>query len=355
MENRSSESLPGHIVLIDADEQPVKLAQAPLRLCQTLDAGPDGFLAGQPEPVLHRCPEMLLIPGHIGDDRFHVHPDQIFQNNRPDEVRRTASRIAAVVGADKVVLPLLKVVGGAVPHFRAAVGTVDHAGKQAALAGFRPAVALLADFLNLVKDFLLDDRRVGVVEYRLLFKGRVPLLLVPDGIGVGLEVDRTAGVFPPFQNVDNGVGVPVVGIGSLRAWGLDARPALVGGGVEHLFLLQELGDLHRPAPFHAKPENTLDHLRRRFVHDPLCLVIRVFEIPKRDIGGQRYAALALCLLHRPDFAAGVLCKKLVEPVLDTCHIVVGAVGVDGVEVVVDGDIPHSILRKSEVDIQPGQR
>ena len=214
---------------------------------------------------------------------------------------------------------------------------------------------LLADFLNLVKDFLLDDRRVGAIENCLLFQRRVPLLLVPNGIGVGLEVDRTAGIFPPFQNVDNGVGVPVIGIRSLRAGGLDARPALVGGGVEHLFLLQELCDLHRPAPFHAKSENTLDHLCCRFVHNPLCPVIRVFEISKRDIGGQRYAALALCLLHRTDFAAGIFCKKLVEPVLDTCHIVVGAVGVDGVKVVVDGDIPHSILRESEVDIQPGQR
>ena len=102
-------------------------------------------------------------------------------------------------------------------------------------------------------------------------------------------------------------------------------------------------------------KNALDYLRRRFIHDPFGLVVRVFEIPKRDIGGQRYAALALRLLHRPDFAAGVLRKKLVEPVLYTCHIVVGAVGVDGVEVVVDGDIPYSILRESEVDIQPGQR
>ena len=136
-----------------------------------------------------------------------MHPDQLFQHHRSDEVRRTASRIAAVVGANKVVLPLLKIAGGAVPHLCAAIGTVDHTGKQAALAGSRPAVALLADFLNLVKDFLLDDCRVGVVEYRLFFKGRVPLLLVPDRVGVGLEIDRTAGIFPALQNVNNGVGV----------------------------------------------------------------------------------------------------------------------------------------------------
>ena len=155
--------------------------------------------------------------------------------------------------------------------------------------------------------------------------------------------------------MNNGVGVPVIRVRGLRAGGLDACPAFICGGVEHLFLLQNFGNLHRPAPFHAKPKNALDYLRRRFVHNPPCLVIRVFEIPKRDIGGQWYAALALHLLHRPDFAAGIFCKKLIKPVFDTCHIVVGAVGVDGVKVVVDGDIPHSILRESEVDIQPGQR
>lgn len=32
-----------------------------------------------------------------------------------------------------------------------------------------------------------------------------------------------------------------------------------------------------------------------------------------------------------------------------------AVGVDGVKVVVDGDISPSVFRESEVDIQPGQR
>ena len=90
-----------------------------------------------------------------------------------------------------MVLPFLKVVGGAVAHFCPAVSTVNHAGEQTALACFRSAVTLLPDLLHLVKDFLLDDRRMGIVENRLFVEGRFPLLLVPDGIGVGLEVDRT--------------------------------------------------------------------------------------------------------------------------------------------------------------------
>ena len=106
-----------------------------------------------------------------------------------------------------MVLPLLKVVGGAVAHLCPAVSTVNHAGEQATLSGFCPSVALLADLLHLVKDFLLNDSRMGVVEYHLLLNGRFPLLLVPDGVGVGLKVNRTARVFPSFQNMNNGIGV----------------------------------------------------------------------------------------------------------------------------------------------------
>ena len=63
--------------------------------------------------------------------------------------------------------------------------------------------------------------------------------------------------------------------------------------------------------------------------------------------------------NRPGFqkmlAAGVFGKKLVKPVLDARNIAVGTVGVDGVKVVVDGNIPNIVLREREVDIQSGQR
>lgn len=56
-----------------------------------------------------------------------------------------------------------------------------------------------------------------------------------------------------------------------------------------------------------------------------------------------------------DFAAGILGIPIIEPVLNACHVAVGAVGIDGDEVVVDGNIPHAILRKRVVDIKPCQR
>ena len=147
----------------------------------------------------------------------------------------------------------------------------------------------------------------------------------------------------------------MVGIIGFGAWGFDARPALICGGVEHLFLLQELCDLHRSPSLHTQLEDPPHYHSRCFVHDPLGFVLRVFEIPKRNIGSQRYATLTLCLLHSTDFAARIFGEKFVKPVFDTGNIAVCAVGVDGVKVVIDGNISHIILWESEVDIKPGQR
>ena len=254
-----------------------------------------------------------------------------------------------------MILPLFKVVGGAVAHFCSTISAVDHTGKQTAFARLCPAVTLLANFLHLVKDLLLNDRRVGVVENRLFFNGRFSLLLIPDGIGVGLEVDRTACVLPPFQNVNDRVGVPMVRISGFRAGCLDALALFVGGRVKYLFLLQELCNLHRASPFHAQLENALDYQCRRFIHDPLCLVLRVFTVAERNIDSQRNTAFALCLIDGTDLAAGAFGEKLVEPVLNACNIAVCAVGGDGVKMVIDGNLAHIVLRECEVDIQPCQQ
>ena len=196
---------------------------------------------------------------------------------------------------------------------------------------------------------------MGVVENRLFFNRRFPLFLIPNGIGVGLEIDSASRVFPPFENVNDRVGFPMVRISGFWAGCLDALTLLVGGGIKHLFFLQELCNLHRASPFHAQLENALDYQCRRFIHDPLCLVLRVFTVAEWNIDSQKNAALALRLINGTNLAAGVFCKKLIEPVLDARNVAVGAIGVDGVKMVVNGNIPHIVLRECEVDIQPCQR
>ena len=46
---------------------------------------------------------------------------------------------------------------------------------------------------------------------------------------------------------------------------------------------------------------------------------------------------------------------VLKPGLDACKIVVCAVGINGVEIVVDGNIADTILRKGEGGVKPCQR
>ena len=249
-----------------------------------------------------------------------------------------------------MVLPLLKIAGGAVVHLCFAVMAVDKPGKQITLARLCPPMPLLAYRLHLAEHFRVDNRLMRPIENGLLFDGVIPLLLVPDGIGVGLEVHRTACVLLPFKDMDNGVGIPVIGVGALLAGGVASLSHLVGGGVEYLFILEQLGNLQGASALHTKGEYPLDDCRRFFVYKPLSLVIRVADIAVGDIGSKPLAALALCFIYRPDFAAGISGVKLVKPVLDPGEVVIHAVGVDGVVVVIDGDKSHAMLGKGEVDI-----
>ena len=57
-------------------------------------------------------------------------------------------------------------------------------------------MTLLADLLHLFKHIIVDNALVGIGENRLLFNRIIPLLLIPDRIGVGLEVDGAACVLP---------------------------------------------------------------------------------------------------------------------------------------------------------------
>ena len=196
---------------------------------------------------------------------------------------------------------------------------------------------------------------MGVVENGLLFNWVFPLLLVPDGIAESFEVDGTACVLPAFQYVDNGAVAPAVGIFRLRVRSFAPLLLFIGSRRQHLIRFELVGDLLWASPLHAHREDTLYHISGFRVDHPSFGVLRVFHIAIRNIDGQRYAALTLCLCHSPDFPAGITGVKLVKPVLDSGKIVVDAVGVSGVEIVVDGNEACSILRKGEVGVKPGQR
>ena len=86
----------------------------------------------------------------------------------------------------------LAVVGGSVVQLLTAIGTVHQTEKGTCNPRLGFAQPLLADDLHLIEDVLFNNGFVGVLEDCLFLYGSFSLLFVPDRIGVGLEVDRTA-------------------------------------------------------------------------------------------------------------------------------------------------------------------
>ena len=115
-----------------------------------------------------------------------------------------------------------------------------------------------------------------------------------------------------------------------------------------------IGNLRRASSVHAHLKDTLHNGCRFGVNQPGLRILLVLDVAVRNIGGQRYATFTLCFLHSTDFATGIFGEIFIEPVFDTCHVALGAVHVDGIVVVIDGDISNTALRECDVDIQSGQ-
>ena len=275
-------------------------------------------------------------------------PDLFLQHHGTDIVTGALVLIRPMGGAGKEVLPLFKIACGGVVQLLLAIVTEHKSGEHIALTRCRSAMPLLSDFLYRVKHLQRDNRRMGILKNLAVFLWIVPLLLVPNGVGVGLEVDRAAGVLLVFENVGNCAFVPSVFVLRCLMRGLAPLSMFVCGGVEALLLFKLCGDLTRPLALHAESKNFFDDSCRFFIHNPLLRVIGLF-VPIGNVGCQSLATLTLCLVDRTDFVAGVSRIKLVEPVLDACKIIVDAVWGNGVVIVIDGNEADTMLGKSEVD------
>ena len=185
-----------------------------------------------------------------------------------------------------------------------AVVAEHQAGEHIALSRCRSAVPLLPNLLHLIKDFQRDNCWVGVIENLAILYRIFPLLLVPDGVGIGLEIDRAAGVLHVFKDVSNSAFMPAI----LVLWGLmrcfSALPLFVGGGVQHLFLFQQSGDLAWPFSLHAECKDPLHNLCSLLVNHPFLGIVRVTFIAVGNVGGQAFSTLTFCLVDGTDFSAG---------------------------------------------------
>ena len=153
---------------------------------------------------------------------------------------------------------------------------------------------------------------MGVIENLAILHWVLPLLLIPDGVGVGLEIDRAACVLHVFEDVSNGAFVPAILVlrGLMRCF--SALPLFIGGGIQHLFLFQQGGDLARPFSLHAERKDPLDDLCSFLVNHPLLGIVRVMLVAVGNVGGQALSTLTLRFVDGTDFAAGILGIPLIE-------------------------------------------
>ena len=215
-------------------------------------------------------------------------------------------------------------------------------------------MTLLADLLHLFKYIIVDNARVGIGENRLLFNGIIPLFLIPDRIGVSLEVHRAACVLPAFQNPDNCAVTPAIRVLRFLIGAFDPLQGFVGSRCQYFVRFQLVCNLLWTSALHAHGENTPHHIGGNRVDLPASGIVWAFQIAVGNIGCQRNAAFTLCLIDSADLAAGISRVKLVAPVFDTRKIVIGAVGINGVEIVVDGNIADTVLRKGEIGVKSCQ-
>lgn len=145
--------------------------------------------------------------------------------------------------------------------------------------------------------------------------GIFSLLLVPNGVGVGLEVDGATCVFPAFQNPDNCAVTPAIRVLRFLIGAFDPLQGFVGSRCQYFVRFQLVCNLLWTSALHAHGENTPHHIGGNRVDLPASGIVRVFQIVVGNIGCQRNAAFTLCLIDSADFAAGISRIKLVAPVL----------------------------------------
>jgi len=247
------------------------------------------------------------------------------------------------------------IIGGSVVQLLATISTEYQTVKHTGSTGLGFAVALLTDLLNLFKHIFCNNGFMGIIKDCLIFCFVYPFLLIPDGIGVGLEIDDTPGVLSAFQNFHNGIAVPSAGIFRYGIRRVDTMASLIRRRSQNLLFSQHIGNLRRASSFHAQLKDIFHDLCCFRVNDPVLRILRIFHITVREVGCQRNTSLTPCLVHSTNLAAGVTGVKLVEPVLDACKIVVHAIRVRRIKVIVDGNETDTVLRKGKVGVQSGQR
>lgn len=153
--------------------------------------------------------EQVLAIGYVPKQDLQKFQHALFQSHCADEV--CSAYIFALLtrgGTDEMILPLLKVLRGAVIQFFSAIGTVGNSGKQIALARFSRSALVAAKLLYPFKSFLVYNGLVRVTEDFPLLRWILNGLFDLVRLSVRFEVYSMSAIFHPFQNCRYCAAVP---------------------------------------------------------------------------------------------------------------------------------------------------
>ena len=246
--------------------------------------------------------------------------------------------VAPVVGTVEILNGAVGMVD-VVMQLMAAVGAVQQTGEHILLGVLGlPAFRPLPELLYLLPCGGVDNGLMVVLKDGPVFFRVHQAALILEGLGVGLEIDKSAGVLPEGQDFCNGSLAPLAGrVLALFAALADALTLPILRGRQNSILLQHPSCGFNPLPLYAKPVNPADYLGGFIVDDPLSRVVRVFfvAIGRRAHGVTSVAAQLFRAAH---LAADVLGVPLVHDVPEGRKIIVTLVAV------------HTVVYSNKADV-----
>ena len=130
----------------------------------------------------------------ILQDQLNMVQDQLFQCGSLDVAAVALLTVLAMRGAHKIVWIFFRAVATAKVHPLFALVAVENTGKETCPASPGAPFPLLTQHLYLVKNLLSNNRRMRIIENKLVFFWIKSLCLIPNGICVSFEIDGTADI-----------------------------------------------------------------------------------------------------------------------------------------------------------------
>ena len=196
---------------------------------------------------------------------------------------------------------------------------------------------MLSKFLYPFPSILVDDSRLSVRDNLPLVLWFIHGLMYLVADRSGHKVYRTARILLIDKNAGNCFLIPSVWVCVLFPC-LSTERSVIGSRNKHLFLFKLPCNLRRSPTVKAQSIDFSYNLRRRFIYQPVLLVLWVSDISKWDGGTDTLTVCRFILPNRTDFFACLSRIPLIENVVEWHHLCAGFF--QGIDIFLNGDKPY---------------